>query len=218
VKGKGFINMKKQITKFRYVFYVLLHPFDGFYDLKHEKRGSGLVATVLYILLGLTALLKRQYSEYLFNLEQGENYNAVILLLTTVGPYLLWCVSNWCFTSLMDGEGNMKDMLIATGYALTPLIFSNLICLGMSWVLVEGEANFLYTVETLGAIWAIAWVFFAMMVTQQYSLGKSMATAMLTLVGMALILFILLLLFYLVQQLTNFAGDFVSELEFRLTI
>ena len=103
--------MKEQLSKFRYVFYILLHPFDGFYDLKHEKRGSGLVATLIYVLVGITALLKRQCSEYLFNQEQGESYNAVMLLLTTVGPYLLWCVANWCFTSLMDGEGGMKDVL-----------------------------------------------------------------------------------------------------------
>ena len=210
--------MKEQLSKFRYVFYILLHPFDGFYDLKHEKRGSGLVATLIYVLVGITALLKRQCSEYLFNQEQGESYNAIMLLLTTVGPYLLWCVANWCFTSLMDGEGGMKDMLVATGYALMPLVFSNLLCTGLSWILVAEEANFLYAIEAIGMVWAVAWVFFAMMVTQQYSLGKSVATALLTIVGMALILFVMLLLFYLVQQLTTFVSDLIAEVEFRLTI
>ena len=144
--------------------------------------------------------------------------NAIMLLLTTVGPYLLWCVANWCFTSLMDGEGGMKDMLVATGYALMPLVFSNLLCTGLSWILVAEEANFLYAIEAIGMVWAVAWVFFAMMVTQQYSLGKSVATALLTIVGMALILFVMLLLFYLVQQLTTFVSDLIAEVEFRLTI
>lgn len=210
--------MKEQISKLRYVFYILLHPFDGFYDLKHEKRGSGWAALLIYVMVGVTALFKRQCSEYLFNPGQGQSYNAVMLLLTTVGPYLLWCVANWCFTSLMDGEGGLKDMLIATGYALAPLVIANLLSVGMSWILVVEEANFLYAVEAIGAIWALAWVFFAMMVTQQYSLGKSVATALLTVIGMALILFVCLLLFYLTQQVAGFVSDFFAEVEFRLSI
>ena len=57
-----------------------------------------------------------------------------------------------------------------------------------------------------------------MMITQQYSLGKSAVTAVLTLIGMALILFVLLLLFYLVQQLWTFAGDLAAEIDLRLTV
>ena len=114
-------------SQLKYAFYILTHPFDGFYDLKHEKRGSLKAALLLYALTALTALLRQQFSEYLFNpyADKGQNVLAVIVL--AVGPYLLWCVSNWCLTSLMDGEGSMKDMIIATGYALLPLIFANLL-------------------------------------------------------------------------------------------
>ena len=33
-----------------YGFYVIFHPFDGFYDLKHEKRGS-VRASLVFIAL-----------------------------------------------------------------------------------------------------------------------------------------------------------------------
>lgn len=204
-------------SQLKYAFYILTHPFDGFYDLKHEKRGSLKAALLLYALTALTALLRQQFSEYLFNpyADKGQNVLAVIVL--AVGPYLLWCVSNWCLTSLMDGEGSMKDMIIATGYALLPLIFANLLYIGFSWVLVEEEGYYILLLDGLGTLWTILWVFFGMMVTQQYAFGKSLATAILSIVGMGLILFVLLLLFYLAQQVYSFAFDLFTEIEFRVT-
>lgn len=209
--------MSQLLEKLRYSLYVIFHPFDGFYDLKHEKRGSLTAAIILYLLVGLTAVMKRQFSEYLFNPEVDTNFNILWIFAIVVGPYLLWCVSNWCFTSLMDGEGSMLDMIKATGYALTPLIFSNLAYIVLSWVLVSEEGNYVYLVDSIGKIWAISLVFFAMMITQQYTLGKSLATGVLTLVGMGLILFVFLLLFYLAQQVYTFVLDFIAEAEFRLT-
>lgn len=204
-------------SQLKYAFYILTHPFDGFYDLKHEKRGSLKAALLLYALTALTALLRQQFSEYLFNpyADKGQNVLAVIVL--AIGPYLLWCVSNWCLTSLMDGEGGMKDMIIATGYALLPLIFANLLYIGFSWVLVEEEGYYILLLDGLGTLWTILWVFFGMMVTQQYAFGKSLATAILSIVGMGLILFVLLLLFYLAQQVYSFAFDLFTEIEFRVT-
>ena len=111
----------------------------------------------------------------------------------------------------------MKDMIIATGYALLPLIFANLLYIGFSWVLVEEEGYYILLLDGLGTLWTILWVFFGMMVTQQYAFGKSLATAILSIVGMGLILFVLLLLFYLAQQVYSFAFDLFTEIEFRVT-
>ena len=33
------------LNKFLYGFYIMVHPFDGFWDLKHEKRGSAKAGT-----------------------------------------------------------------------------------------------------------------------------------------------------------------------------
>ena len=209
--------MRALASQLKYAFYILTHPFDGFYDLKHEQRGSLKVALLLYALTALTALLRQQFSEYLFNPQADDGQNILTVVVLAVGPYLLWCVSNWCLTSLMDGEGGMKDMIIATGYALLPLIFVNLLYIGFSWALVEEEGHYILLLDGIGTLWTLLWVFFGMMVTQQYAFGKSVATAVLSIVGMGLILFVLLLLFYLAQQVYTFVFDLFTEIEFRVT-
>lgn len=200
--------------KLKYSLYICTHPLDGFYDLKHENRGSMKGAVILYVLTAVTALLKKQCSEYLFNPAAEAGYNLFTVVLLAVGPYLLWCVANWCFTSLMDGEGGMGDMIKATGYAMAPLIISNVLYIILSWGLVGDEGAYMSLISNVGLYWTILLVFLGMMVTQQYGLGKSLATTILTLVGMALILFILLLLFYLTQQVYSFVNDMLVEWEF----
>ena len=217
-----FIRKKREgkSTRYRdsmkYAGYILFHPFDGFYDLKHERRGTMAAALSIYGLVGITTALRVLCSEYLFNTEISKGVNVFTTVALTLAPYLLWCISNWCLTSLMDGEGGLGDIIMATGYALTPLIFSNILYVLLSWVLVQQEGNFIQLVEIIGLLWACCWVFFATMIIQQYSLGKSIGTAVLTIVGMALIVFILLLLFYLMQQIYSFVAELYLELLFLL--
>ena len=44
-----------------YGFYVLMHPFDGFYDLKHEKRGS-LGAATFWLMAGVSGVVPVSYT------------------------------------------------------------------------------------------------------------------------------------------------------------
>ena len=40
----------KYVASMKYAKYVLFHPFDGFWDLTHEKRGSFAAATTFLVL------------------------------------------------------------------------------------------------------------------------------------------------------------------------
>ncbi|MBQ8752591.1 MAG: hypothetical protein IJZ13_05765, partial [Clostridia bacterium] len=53
--------------KIKYAFYVLTHPFDGFYDLKHEKKGSLILATVFILLWVLSNVLVHEVTSFLYN-------------------------------------------------------------------------------------------------------------------------------------------------------
>ena len=103
------------VKALRYAFYVVVHPFDGFWDLKREHMGSLTAAGVIVILTILTLNAEKQNTGFLFNVYRIEYINVVVDIVTVLLLYLLWGVSNWCLTSLMDGEGKMRDIMNATG-------------------------------------------------------------------------------------------------------
>ena len=130
-------------------------------------------------------------------------------------PLCFWVISNWCFTALMDGEGSMKDIFISTCYSLTPYVLFSLPMFICSHILTASEAAFYIVADTVCLIWVLALLFLGMMTTHNYSLSKSLLTAILTLVGICLIIFILLLMANIVQQVIIYFYDIYKELLFR---
>ena len=203
------------LNSLKYSLYVITHPVDGFWDLKREKRGSLSAAATILVLVILTSIIKKQNTSFLFNFNRLDELNVVVDIVTVFLVYILWCVANWCLTSLMDGEGKMTDIMIATAYALVPVVLINLPLVPVSHVITAEEGTF-YTVFTvISYLWAGMLLIFGTMVTHQYSMKKTILTMICTVVGMAIILFIGLLFFSVIQRTITFIATIYQELRFR---
>lgn len=198
-----------------YGWHVIFHPFDGFWDLKRENRGSLGAALTFIILTIMTCIIQKQNTAFLFNTNRLDQINAMVDIVTIVLIYVLWCVANWCLTSLMDGKGRMKDIAIATAYAFLPFILIQLPLVAMSYFITTDEGTFYYIFSTISYLWTAALLFFGTMITHQYTIKKTIATVICTLVGMGIILFIGLLFFSVIQQMVNFALTIYKEIRFR---
>lgn len=200
----------------RYTFYLIFHPFNGFWDLKHEKRGNLSAANIIIILLIITYILKRQLTGFILNMNNLRELNIFSEIWSVVLPFVLWCVSNWCLTSLMDGEGSFKDIVIASAYALTPIIIINLPLIIVSNIITLEEAAFYDFFNILAGVWAGALMVFGTMTVHQYSLTKTLFTCVLIIAGMGVIIFIGLLFFSLIQEMYSFIYIIYREISFRL--
>ncbi len=198
----------------KYGLHVIFHPFDGFWDLKREHRGSLAAALTFVALTIIITTMEKQLTGFLFNEVRLKDVNVVVDILTVIILYVLWCVANWCLTSLMDGEGKMKDIFIAIGYALVPLILIRLPMIVLSLGITSGEGTFYYILGAASYIWTGFLIFFGTMVTHQYSFGKTVLTCVCTIVGMGIIMFIGLLFFNVIQQMLTFATTIYKELRF----
>ena len=196
-------------------FHLILHPFDGFWDLKHEKRGS-VRGALFHILLAVIAMAyKGAGTAYIFNPTISDS-TLLINIATVVVPMILWCVANWCITTLFDGEGSFKDIFIATSYSLLPLslilipttIYSNMAILSEQ------------TIITLLGVIAFAWVgiliFLGTMTTHGYSMGKNILATLGTIIGMVFIMFIAMLFFNLIRKMISFITEVVTEFSYRM--
>ena len=203
------------LQELMFTFHVILHPFDGFWDMKHEKRGS--------LRAGLTILGVTLLTFYYQSIGQGYvmnptgAYGTILSTVTSVCvPLALWVISNWCLTTLFDGEGSMKDIVIATCYSLAPLpIIMIPVTIASNFVL-ESEVSLLSLFSTIALIWTGMLIFFGTMVTHDYTMGKNVITTLGTIGGMVCIMFIAILFSTLLGKLVSFVTNIVTELQYRM--
>ena len=213
--GNGVLTTLKRMG---YAFYILFHPFDGFFDLKNDPKRRSVSGGVVWILIyAFVALLRFQSLGYLFADRAAQlELNIPVYLATSVLPFVLWAVANWCFSSLMDGDGKLSDVFMVTAYAILPITLCNLIQIPLSHFLTANEASIFTFIGGLGYVWGYLYVFLAMIIVHQYSVAKGLGTTVLTILGMAVIAFVAILVFFLLQQVSSFFIEIGTEVIFRL--
>ncbi len=197
-----------------YGFYVMFHPFDGFYDLKHEHRGS-VRASLVYIALTIVAFFYQSIGQgYVLN-PTGRYSTIWAQCISVLVPLMLFVLANWCLTTLFEGEGSFKDIFIATSYSLLPVIILTIPVTFFSNFVTTTEVGIISTIGVFSFIWLGLLIFFGTMVTHDYSMGKNVITVLGTVVAMACIVFIVLLFSMLLTKLVSLVTNIITELQYR---
>jgi DNA-binding beta-propeller fold protein YncE len=199
-----------------YSLHVILHPYSGFADLKAEKKGNVVTATILVILVTLTYVIARQYTGFIFNTVNLAELNIYVELFSVIVPLLLWCGINWAVTSVLEGKGNLRDVYIMSAYALTPIIVINIPLVILSHLIVAEEGSFYYLLLSASVIWTVVLLLSGSLVIHEYSVSRTLLTSVITLAGMATTIFLALLQFILANRAYTFISSIVAELFVRI--
>ena len=198
-----------------YGFYVILHPFDGFWDLKHEKRGS-VRASIVFIAVTILAFFYQSIGQgYLMNPE-GTYASIWVQVIGVLVPLFLFIISNWCLTTLFEGEGSFKDIFIACSYSLVPVPLLLIPVTLLSNVCTNAEIDIIGFISTLSFIWLGILIVFGTQVTHDYTMGKNIITIAGTLVGMVFIMFLALLFSTLVGKMVSLITNIITEIRYRM--
>ncbi len=198
-----------------YSSHLILHPFDGYWDLKHEKRGSVRAGLVWLGLAILTFFYQDIGTGYIFD-PRAASMSIIVHIISVALPVILWCISNWCLTTLFDGEGSLKDIFIATTYALVPLPILIIPSVIYSNVALLSEQTVINLLVTFAFVWCGLLIFFGSMVTHDYSFSKNILTCLGTIIGMAIIMFIGILFSTLLAKIVSFVSGIITEIAFRM--
>ena len=186
-----------------YSAHLIFHPFDGFWDLKHENRGSVRGALTF---IGLTIV------SFCF---KYAGINVFFEIIGVILPIMLFVTANWCLTTLFEGEGSFKDIFVATGYAVAPLPFMTILSTALANVLTAEESGILTMINNIAYVWVGILLFFGVMITHDYQLGKNILTIIGTIVGMIVIVFLVALFATLIGKIISFISNIITELSFR---
>ena len=205
------VGRKSYAEELLYVFHLMFHPFDGFWDLKHEQRGSVRGGSTILGITILSFFYQAIGKGYIF--QPRDNLDTVFVQVLAVAvPVLLWVVANWALTTLFDGEGSLKDVYIATTYSLAPLPIFVVLSTILTNVLTITEGTIVTLLVSIGYVWVAFLLFFGTLVTHDYSLGKNVITILGTVVAMAIIMFVAILFSSLIMKMITFIISIFTEI------
>ena len=203
-------------SSLRYALYVITHPFDGYWDLIHEKRGTVAAANTFMGLFLLTYVIKLLYTNFQFMETAIQHLDVLKEMASLLLPFLILCVANWAMTTLFDGKGRFKDIYIAMCYALVPYILIQLPLVLVSNMLTLEEGSLYSVLASFSLIWCVFLVFVGLMEVHDYGPGKTFIFIIVTIFGAAVIIFLLLVFFSLLSDAVSFFVSIYREIVFRL--
>ena len=196
-------------------FKIINHPIETIESLKEKKNGSIISASLILLAFTLAEIILTVTKGFIFNTSRIEDFNIVMVLARSLFMVLLFVVANWALCTLLDGEGRVIDIYIASCYCLLPLVFGRVIEIFASNMLTEGEYVFVGMITTCLNLWFIVLLLFSLKTIHNYTFTKTLWNALVTLVAMAIIFFILFLFIILVQQLYIFFATVATEIILR---
>ena len=206
----------RYVQSLRYAFHVITHPFDGFWDLSHEQRGTLAAANTFMFLFLLTRVLKLLYTNFQFMSTAIQYLDVLEEAGSLLVPFLILCVANWAMTTLFDGKGRFKDIYIAMCYALVPYILIQLPMILVSNMLTFEEGSLYSVLISISVVWCAFLAFIGLMEVHDYGPGKTIVFIIVTIFGAAVIIFLILVFFSLLSDAGSYFVSIYREIVYRL--
>jgi len=204
-----------QLPAWKWPFYVTRHPFEGFEDLRWKKGYNVKVALVMVLAFFIITVLQARMTGFLFNWEYAKVFNIVPYFSSTVLLFFVWVVANWSLCTLFNGEGTMKAICCMSAMALFPYLVAMVVNTAASNVLLPRESGFLQFIAALGLAWSVVMMISGIKAIHQYSVPKTLLAIIFTVLAMVIMLFIVVLLVSLFQQVYIFFYTIYTELLYR---
>ena len=201
---------------FKFAFYCMTHPLDGYWDLTHEKRGSMAVANTILILTLVARVTSLQFTSFIFNRVYWPEVNIFMYLGSILFPLALWVVGNWALTTLFDGKARLPQIYMATCYAMLPYPLFQFPLIIFSNVVTVNEAEFYGVINTVVLVFCAIYIVVAMMQIHEYTMSKTILFTFFSIFAMLVIVFILLLFFSMISQGIAYFVSIVREILFRM--
>ena len=211
--GSAYSKMEQRYT---IPFYILLHPIDGCSQFKRRKIASVRFSIGIIIFWLIVRILNYNFTGFAFAINRNTDFNMMVELLLTFGLFIVFVAANWFISILLEGKGNIEDIIATAAYSLIPYIITQGIKVILTNFLVPSENVLITIVTTIGILWTAAVLIIGLMTIHEYSVAKNIWSLILTLVIIVFIVFLIILLYGLVEQFTSFISSIYKEISFRV--
>ncbi len=207
----------RPIDDFIFMFRFIKQPADSFYYIKHNQRGSIVFAFLIYFVVLAVHLISLYFTGFVFSpyfstAWQIHVETEVIYILLPIG---LWNVANYLISSINDGEGRLRHVIIGSAYSLFPVVLFSLPITLLSNLLTLNEV-FIYTFsKQIMWFWSGLMLFIMVKEIHNYSIPETIRNIVTTLFTMAMFLLTGYILYVLFNQLYEFIMAIIQEAGLR---
>lgn len=196
----------------RLMFKTLVHPVLTFDEIKEKKQGSLVISVVLIGLFYVTAVLQVLCGGFMFTQYDPATFNSLWVFVRSAGIVLLWIISNWMICTLLQGKGTMREICIVTSYSLLPMIIERVLRLVFTNILLPSEALFLTGFDAIAMGFTALLLIIGLIRIHEFGMSRLIGTSLLSIVWLAVLVFLIILVGMLVQQIGGFAVTVFLEL------
>lgn len=211
------ISTKKKVSfvknpELKLLFAVPLHPVQSFRQIQEKKMGSLKYCFIIIPIYYIVSVLSYLAGGFSFTLYDPETFNSIEVLIRSVGLIALWIIVNWAVSTLFGGRGTVKQITVLTCYSLQPLIWGNIAAIILTNVLVPTESAFISILYTVLELYTLLLIVIGTVVIHDYDAKHFIGTTFLTILGIAIVVFLMIMIMMLVQQLGTFLITVFTEL------
>lgn len=204
------------VDDFLFLFRFIKQPADSFYYIKKDERGSLLFALLLYLWVIAVRVVTPYITGFTFNPYANPNeIQAEIIVIYTLLAIILWNAANYLVSTISDGEGRLRHVIIGSAYALFPYALFALPLALLSNVLSSNEIFVYEFANNLMWAWTGLMLFLMIQEVHNYSFRETVRNLLLTLFTIGVMLLTGYILYVLFFQLFDFINAILREIRLR---
>lgn len=196
-----------------YAFTTARHPLDSYYDIRVNKKGSVLGASILYALLFISFMLYMLGKGFIYQYYDVQDLDISSIVVGFFAIIVLFVICNYLVTSINDGQGSLKQVYMLLAYAMMPLIIAFFGITAVSYFVTTNEAFFLSVGLVIGVAWTIILVYIGLQTVHNYTAAETIKSVLLTF----LLIFVVVVVIMIVTIMWDQVWTFLSTLGEELT-
>lgn len=194
-----------------YIFRVMRHPLDSFYEIKRGHRATLTSAIILFFVLFFIYVNYSVNKGFIYQFVAAEDMDLSAIVIGFFSITMVLIISNYLDTSIHDGIGGLKQIFIMFVYSMGPLMIALLSTTLLSYVLTNNEVFFLNITMIIGLGWSFINLFLGMTEIHDYTARQTFKSILMTVLFAVVFAVVLIIIIMMWEQLYMFLEAIIKE-------
>ena len=170
-----------------FMFPLMRHPINNFYELKKKRRGSMPAAVLIFLSFFVVLVYSIVGPAFIHRQVDPEDLQLGRVAMVYFALSLLFILCNYLVSSIQDGEGSFTDIFKVYAYSLGPLLLALLTNTVLSHVMTENEVFLLQFIQVAAVLWSAMLLLLGLQEIHVYETGETIKSILISLAFMLII-------------------------------